>query len=607
MEPKTYLKRYRVRVSENGAPIELRRAGEEVRYPALDSASGQEVTLTVIPSAGLRPHIVSQLEAEAAAAQKISHANIPKLLDFGIDDGHLVHVTEHVDGTSAESWVTIHGPMPAGAVLRIGLQVVSAFGAAAFHGIVHHAINPRNVILVPGQTAEGDWPLVKVIQFFGVAPAPGALIAPGGAVRYEEFASPEQVADGTVDFSSQIYSLGCTLVFVLTGAASGAAAAINNASALPKIVQRLLTQMISPNPRERPQDPLALQEEIRECLEHVERREAIGRKLGVSPAAPVPVAPAPIVQEEAARRPFPVRRVALAAALVLALAVLGALVLPGNRFFRANNDAPIGVPIGVPETFSTAATAMPPPAPEPEPVVAEVPALAIAPEPEPVAPATEPEPEIAEQIAPALEPDAAPADVSTPSVSAAPVVAESQVAASPPDEPATSVEALQTPALASDDSAAPTQFAEPAPPVDLPPPETSLAQVPPAELTNDPPAVAAPAVIAEQRPPPPPARDPVPAAKRSRAPAKIAKSSKPSEQKKLNVANSGQLRRALRRGQVRAQFLGTTPEGDLIFGLPSSERVYASPPAEAFVGEEQRAREVRRALPPVLPALPPER
>ena len=47
--------------------------------------------------------------------------------------------------------------MPTGSVLRIALQVMSAMGAAAFHKISHHAINPANLLLVPGQTPEGDW------------------------------------------------------------------------------------------------------------------------------------------------------------------------------------------------------------------------------------------------------------------------------------------------------------------------------------------------------------------------------------------------------------------------------------------------------------------
>jgi hypothetical protein len=59
---------------------------------------------------------------------------------------------------------------------------------------------------------------------------------------------------------------------------------------------------------------------------------------------------------------------------------------------------------------------------------------------------------------------------------------------------------------------------------------------------------------------------------------------------------------------IRAQYLGTTPEGELIFGLPSSERVYAAP-AAARVERPRRGRRVIRDRIqdlPVLPALPPD-
>src|SRR5205085_2575421 len=104
----------------------------------------------------------TKLEKEAIAAKEIDHINIPALYDFGIEDDQLIYVTEYFEGSSAEEWVNEHGPMPTGAVLRIALQVMGAMGAAAFHKISHHAINPANLILVPGQTPEGDWPLEKV-------------------------------------------------------------------------------------------------------------------------------------------------------------------------------------------------------------------------------------------------------------------------------------------------------------------------------------------------------------------------------------------------------------------------------------------------------------
>ena len=170
-------------------------------------------------SRSLKPAVREQLEAEATAAKKLNHVNIPALYDFGVEDDHLVYVTEDFEGTLAEEWVNAHGPMPVGPVLRIAAQVVSALGAAAFHRIIHHAINPSNLVLVPGQTAEGEWPLIKVLHFVGVAPKfSGTDVAVAAFDKSLHYASPEQLQTGTVDFRSELYSLGCTMWFLLTGA-----------------------------------------------------------------------------------------------------------------------------------------------------------------------------------------------------------------------------------------------------------------------------------------------------------------------------------------------------------------------------------------------------
>ena len=84
--------------------------------------------------------------------------------------------------------------MPVEAVLSVALQIVRGLGTAAFYNIFHHAINPSNLVIVPGRTPEGDWPLVKIIHFLGVAPTFSA--AEVSTARFDNsapFASPEQL------------------------------------------------------------------------------------------------------------------------------------------------------------------------------------------------------------------------------------------------------------------------------------------------------------------------------------------------------------------------------------------------------------------------------
>ncbi|MEY2488166.1 MAG: eukaryotic-like serine/threonine-protein kinase [Verrucomicrobiota bacterium] len=361
MENKIFLGKYRVAAEEIAAVGEL--TDSPLTYEGEEIDSGKKVVVELVPAAALKAAVRERLEAEAATAKKLSHVNIPALNDFGVEDEHLVYITEDFEGTLAEEWVNTHGPMPVGPVLRIAAQVVSALGTAAFHRINHHAINPSNLVLVPGQTAEGEWPLVKVLHFVGVAPKfSGTDVAVAAFDKSLHYASPEQIQRGTVDFRSEIYSLGCTMWFLLTGAPPLTAPkgpmampptktgpSVDLMSAVPKKVRRLLAQMLSVKPDARPRDPLAFYRQLQDCLIQVELRETGARKFGFPVFSRTRSADAP------GHRRIPMKTLALAA-LFLAIAALAALVLPGYLRHRrvVHAEEPIGVPIGVPNAFATA-------------------------------------------------------------------------------------------------------------------------------------------------------------------------------------------------------------------------------------------------------------
>jgi serine/threonine protein kinase len=356
MDSKIFLRKYRIAAEEMEAVGE---PGDNPRaYEGEEIDSGKTVVVEVISAGSLKIAAREKLEAEATAAKKLTHANIPALHDFGVEDDLLVYVTEDCEGTLAEEWVRANGPMPVGPVLRIASQVVSALGAAAFHRLAHRAINPSNLVLVPGQTVEGEWPLVKILHFVGIVPkfseTDAAAIAPDKSLPY---ASPEQLKSGAVDFRSEIYSLGGTMWFLLTGTPPPMAAqmttawlAVDKMSVMPKKIGRLLAQMLSVDPAERPGDPLAFYRQLQDCLTDVARRETTPRPAAVPVARTIAIEP-----PEKRRSPL---RVFARAALCLALAALAALGLHEYRCHLRIIEAeePIGVPIGVSD-----ASASPPP------------------------------------------------------------------------------------------------------------------------------------------------------------------------------------------------------------------------------------------------------
>ena len=356
MDNKIFLGKYRVTPEEMGAVGEVTDSPLAYQAEAIDS--GKKMIVEVVPGEPLKAGARERLEADAMAAMKLTHVNIPALHDFGVEENHLIYVTEEIEGTPAEEWVNTHGPMPVGPVLRIAAQVVSALAAAAFHRINHAAINPRNLLLVPGQTAEGEWPLVKVLHFVGVAPKlPEADVDVAAFDKSLHYASPEQIQKGEVDFRSELYSLGATMWFLLTGAPPLVTPAVTDApvaktgvagekiDAVPKKVRRLLTQMLAVDPEARPSDPVMFYRQLRDCLDQVERRETIARRFGVPLFSPSGLP---------SRRRLPVKALALAA-LLLALASVAAVVvskhLRHERVARA--EEPIGKPIGVPEASAS--------------------------------------------------------------------------------------------------------------------------------------------------------------------------------------------------------------------------------------------------------------
>jgi TolB-like protein/Tfp pilus assembly protein PilF/tRNA A-37 threonylcarbamoyl transferase component Bud32 len=218
---------------EDGTVIELGRGAMGITYKATDTQLGRTVALKVINTTYLGDPIARRrFLAEARAAAQLHHSNVAGVYQLRAEGEHIFYAMEFVEGETVDAHVRRCGPLPSRLALRIILQAAQGLAAADARGLIHRDIKPANLMLAqaPAPAGEGieheeeDGLLVKVIDF-GLAKnisgnETGGGLTGGNVVGTPYFMSPEQISiesGSSVDCRSDIYSLGVTLWYLLTG------------------------------------------------------------------------------------------------------------------------------------------------------------------------------------------------------------------------------------------------------------------------------------------------------------------------------------------------------------------------------------------------------
>lgn len=159
-----------------------------------------------------------RFQNEARTLSKLSHNNVARVYDFGIEDGTPYLAMDFIEGQTLEQYLEQHGILSLTEFVVIFSQICSGLAHAHSRNTVHRDLKPGNIIL-----SEDDNENIRaVIVDFGVAKLQeemhiGQLTQAGAFIGSPLCSSPEQIDGGQITTAADMYALGCTMFAALTG------------------------------------------------------------------------------------------------------------------------------------------------------------------------------------------------------------------------------------------------------------------------------------------------------------------------------------------------------------------------------------------------------
>ncbi|MFE7774962.1 tetratricopeptide repeat protein [Streptomyces sp. NPDC057445] len=246
---------------------------------------------------------------EARVAAALQHRGVTVVHDFGEDDGVLYLVMELLEGRNLSQLLEDNKqhPLAVPDIVDIAEQVADALAYTHEQGIVHRDLKPANIMrLTDGTVKICDFGIARLGHDIGFT---SRLTGTGIAMGTPHYMSPEQISGGHVDHRSDLYSLGCVLYEIATGAPPfdhGDAWAIlvghrdtppqpprGRRAELPGFMDRIVLDLLAKTPEGRPADAKDL------------RRRIIAARSAPAPVSPAVVKPDPHRSPTARERRLP--------------------------------------------------------------------------------------------------------------------------------------------------------------------------------------------------------------------------------------------------------------------------------------------------------------
>lgn len=188
-------------------------------WVARDEELGRDVALKVLrPSEVDDEEAVARFEREIRATAALRHPNTIRIFSHGVsEDGLWYYAMELLEGETLQGLVQRVGPLPAERAVALLRQAGRALSEAHGHGIVHRDIKPENLFVT---SLGGEPDVIKVLDFgiVRMSEDEAGLTSTGFVAGTPAYMAPEVATGETATPAADVYALGATLYFALTGA-----------------------------------------------------------------------------------------------------------------------------------------------------------------------------------------------------------------------------------------------------------------------------------------------------------------------------------------------------------------------------------------------------